>query len=357
MRTIDWNIKRNCIVLVDQTKLPTEYTTTRVDSTDELVESIQSLRVRGASALGAAGAFGVALAAHRNEGPDFETYISSVRMDANKIANARPTAVNLSREVDRVMGILDDCESIPEARKRTLALAEEVADSTIERNRRLGANGASLLSDGDQIMTHCNAGRLAGVDWGTALGIVYSARRHEKDVSVVATETRPLNQGARITTAELQKEGVETTLIPDNATGLCLQEGRVDAIVVGADRVVLDGGQQFGCQGVVYNKIGTYNIAVLADHHDVPFIVAAPHWTIDSEQTADNVEIERRDPEELRSIGNKQNAPAETDVFNPAFDPTPMEFVDYLVTETGVYEPPIDEFPNEEGVTERLTHQ
>jgi methylthioribose-1-phosphate isomerase len=180
------------------------------------------------------------------------------------------------------------------------------------------------------------------VDWGTALGVIYSAQEAGKDIDVVANETRPLNQGSRITTVELMQRDVDVTLIPDNAAGLSLQEGRVDAVVVGADRVVLDGGETFGDQGVVFNKVGTYKHAVVADRHDVPFVVAAPHATVDTERSADEVEIEERDPAELREIYGTQNAPEDVPVYNPAFDQTPMELVDYLVTETGVYEPPLD---------------
>jgi methylthioribose-1-phosphate isomerase len=342
MRTIEWDDDRDCIVMVDQTELPAEYTTYHAETVADLIESIRRLRVRGAPALGAAGAYGVALAARRNDADDFGAFVDAVAADADAIATARPTAVNLSREVEAVLAELDACSSIPEARERTLALAEDIADADVERNRRLGAHGADLLGDGDTVMTHCNAGALATVDWGTALGVVYSAREAGKDVRVVATETRPLNQGARITTVELREHGVDVTLVPDSASGLCMQEGRIDAVVVGADRIVLDGGEAFGDGGVVFNKIGTYTHAVLADRHDVPVVVAAPHATIDTERSADEVEIERRDPDELREIDGVRNAPPETDVYNPAFDATPMELVDYLVTETGVYEPPLD---------------
>ncbi|MFB6102271.1 MAG: S-methyl-5-thioribose-1-phosphate isomerase [Haloplanus sp.] len=342
MRTIDWDDDRGCIVMVDQTKLPAEYTTDHAETVSDLVESIRTLRVRGAPALGAAGAYGVALAARRNDAEAFDAYVDAVAADAERVATARPTAVNLAREVETVLAELRVCTSIPEARERTLAVAREIADADVERNRRIGEHGAELLDDGDTVMTHCNAGALATVDWGTALGVVYSAQEAGKAVDVVANETRPLNQGARITTVELQERGVETTLIPDNASGLCMHEGRIDAVVVGADRVVLDGGERFGDQGVVFNKIGTYNHAVLADRHDVPFVVAAPHSTVDTDRSADEVEIERRDPDELREIYSTPNAPPETPVYNPAFDPTPMELVDYLVTETGVYEPPLE---------------
>jgi methylthioribose-1-phosphate isomerase len=342
MRTIEWDDDRDCVVMVDQTRLPAEYTTYHAETVDELVESIQILRVRGAPALGAAGAFGVALAARRTDADDFDAFEARVRESADRVANARPTAVNLSREVENVLTELAAADSIPHARDRTLSAAKAVADADVETNRRIGEHGATLLESGATVMTHCNAGALATVDWGTALGVVYSAQEAGKDVSVIANETRPLNQGSRITTVELRERGVPVTLIPDNASGLVLQEGRVDAVVVGADRVVLDGGESFGDQGVVFNKIGTYKQAVLADRHDVPFVVAAPTSTIDGDLTADEVEIEQRDPAELREIYGHQNAPADVPVYNPAFDPTPMDLVDYLVTENGVFEPPLD---------------
>ncbi len=342
MRTIEWDDDRDCVVMVDQTALPGEYTTYHAETVPELVESIELLRVRGAPALGAAGAYGVALAARRTDADDFESFLEAVAADAKAVASARPTAVNLAREVETVMSELRGCNSVEEARERTLAAAREIADTDVRRNRRIGEHGAALLGDGETVMTHCNAGALATVDWGTALGVVYSAHEAGKEVDVIANETRPLNQGSRITTVELQEHGVETTLIPDNASGLCLQRGMVDAVVVGADRVVLEGGERFGDQGVVFNKIGTYKHAVLADRHDVPFVVAAPHSTVDTERSADEVEIEQRDSAELREIYGSRNAPADVPVYNPAFDPTPMELVDYLVTETGVYEPPLD---------------
>jgi methylthioribose-1-phosphate isomerase len=342
MRTIDWDGDRDCVVMVDQTKLPAEYTTYHAETVDDLVESIEVLRVRGAPALGAAGAYGVVLATRTNGADGYEEFAETVRADAERVANARPTAVNLAREVDALLGVLADCDSIGEARERTLDAAQELADEDVRRNKRLGEHGAGLLADGATVMTHCNAGALATVDWGTALGVVYSAQEAGKDIDVVANETRPLNQGSRITTVELMQRDVDVTLIPDNAAGLSLQEGRVDAVVVGADRVVLEGGGPDGDQGVVFNKIGTYKHAVVADRHDVPFVVAAPHATVDTERSADGVEIEQRDPGELREIYGTQNAPEYVPVYNPAFDRTPMELVDYLVTETGVYEPPLD---------------
>lgn len=340
MRTIEWDDDRDCVVMVDQTKLPAEYTTFHAETVDDLVESIEVLRVRGAPALGGAGALGVALAARRNDGDTYAAFADAVRADAERIATARPTAVNLAREVEAVLGELDESATVAAARERTLERAKGICDRDVERNHRIGEHGAALLTDGDTVMTHCNAGALATVDWGTALGVVYSAREAGKDVDVIANETRPLNQGSRITTVELREHGVETTLIPDNASGRCIQEGRVDAVVVGADRVVLSGEGEFA-DGAVFNKIGTYKHAVLADRHDVPFVVAAPRSTVDPETAAGDVEIEERGPAELREIYGEQNAPEDVPVYNPAFDPTPMSLVDYVVTEAGAFEPPL----------------
>ncbi len=342
MRTISWDTDCDCIEMVDQTALPTEFRTVHDETVPELIESIEILRVRGAPALGAAGAYGVALSAHRRDQSEGAELLAAIESDAEKIATARPTAINLERGVDEALVAARDGENPAEIRQLALDAAETLADRDVERNKAIGEHGAELLGPEDTVMTHCNAGALATVDWGTALGVVYSAREVGKEIDVIANETRPLNQGSRITTTELMERDVPTTLIPDNASGLLMQEGDVDAVVVGADRVVLDGGSAFGEQGVVFNKIGTYKQAVLADRHDVPFIVAVPRSTIDENTSAASVEIEERDPSELREIYGTQNAPRNVPVRNPAFDATPMELVDQLVTEVGVFEPPIE---------------
>ncbi len=340
MRTIEWDGDRDCVRMVDQTKLPATYTDYRAETVADLVASIEALRVRGAPALGAAGAYGVALAAREAEPGD--DYVERVRDLAERVADARPTAVNLRREVEAALEVVADAATPAAARERSLDHAEAVADEDVRRNRRIGEHGAELLSDGDRVMTHCNAGALATVDWGTALGVVYSAQEAGKTVSVLAPETRPLNQGARITTTELLERDVDVTLLPDSAAGLAMAEGRVDAVVVGADRVTLTGGGPDGDEAVVFNKIGTYEHAVLADRHDVPFVVAAPTSTVDAARDADEVEIERRAPGELREIYGAQNAPEDVPVYNPAFDRTPASLVDSLVTERGAFEPPLD---------------
>ncbi|MFB6086088.1 MAG: S-methyl-5-thioribose-1-phosphate isomerase [Halodesulfurarchaeum sp.] len=348
MRTISWDADRDCIEMVDQTALPEDIRRVRVETVSELVESIEVLRVRGAPALGAAGAYGVALSAHRRTGTDRESLLAAVERDAERIATARPTAVNLERGVEEALAAAREGKVPTEIRGLALEAAEALADRDVERNRAIGQHGAALLGPEDTVMTHCNAGALATVDWGTALGVVYSAREAGKEIDVVANETRPLNQGSRITTTELMERDVPTTLIPDNASGLLMQEGEIDAVVVGADRVVLDGGSTFGEQGVVFNKIGTYKHAVLADRHDIPFVVAAPNSTVDTDRNADDVEIEERDPTELREIYGTQNAPADVPVRNPAFDRTPMTLVDHLVTESGVHDQPLDRSSFEE---------
>ena len=337
MRTIEWDDAAGCVAMIDQTRLPAEVATYRAETVDDLVVAIQRLRVRGAPALGAAGAFGVALATREVETGDLE----AVRALADRVAEARPTAVNLARGVRHAMGELEGVEGLERMRAATLRAARDYADRDVEVNRQLGEHGAALLADGDTVMTHCNAGALATVDWGTALGVVYSAQAAGKAVSVVANETRPLNQGSRLTTWELLERDVPVTLIPDTASGLCLQRGMVDAVVVGADRIVLSGEGAFA-DGAVFNKVGTYQHAVLADRHDVPFVVAAPTSTVDAETPAEAVEIEERDPAELREIYGEPNAPPGVPVFNPAFDPTPLSLVDALVTERGVFEPPLD---------------
>lgn len=341
MRTIEWNEDEDCVSMVDQTKLPDEVTYHQSSSVDDLVESISKLRVRGAPAIGAAGAFGVALSARSYSTEDYETLLKKMEDDAEKIASARPTAVNLSEAVEKIMDTAREERTVEAVRERTLQEARKLADRDVRTNQRIGEHGAQLLESGQTVMTHCNAGSFATVEWGTALGIVYSAEQEDKDLRVITNETRPLNQGSRITTMELLEHNVDATLIPDNASGLCIQDGEVDAVVVGTDRVVLDGGERFDGQAVVYNKIGTYKHAVLADRHDVPFIVAAPFSSIDFESSAEDVEIEERSSDELREIYGEKNAPDDVDVYNPAFDPTPEELVDYLVTEYGVLEPPI----------------
>ncbi len=331
MRTIDWDYKKNSIIMIDQTLLPGEYKVIECSTVDSLCEAIKRLRVRGAPALGAAGGFGIALAAFKSNASSLNGLMDDIENAGKTIIATRPTAVNLSWGVNRVISAVEDARNIKEARMFILDEAKAIADEDVEKNMRLGEYGASLLEDGDTVMTHCNAGRLACVDWGTALGVIRSARAEGKDIKVISCETRPLNQGSRITTWELVQDKIPVTLITDSMSGHVMRKGMVDKVIVGADRITQD---------AVFNKIGTYTHAVLAKEHDIPFYVAAPVSTFDFERMEDEIEIELRDPGELRYFGSHQIAPLDVEVYNPAFDATPMEYVSAIITENGIFYPP-----------------
>jgi methylthioribose-1-phosphate isomerase len=331
MRTIDWNDSKNNIVMIDQTLLPGEYKVIECNTIDALCEAIKTLRIRGAPALGAAGAFGVALSAFRSIGTTLDILLKDVQNASNTIIATRPTAINLSWGVKRTLKATEDANNIKEARSFALEEAKTIANEDVEKNMQLGEHGAALLEDGDTVMTHCNAGRLACVDWGTALGVIRSARAQGKDIKVISCETRPLNQGSRITTWELMEDKIPVTLITDSMSGHVMRKGMVDSVIVGADRITQD---------AVFNKIGTYTHSVIAKEHDIPFYVAAPVSTFDFERFEDEIEIELRKPEELKFFGKHQIAPLGVNVYNPAFDATPMEYVTAIITENGVFNPP-----------------
>lgn len=331
MRTIDWDHKKNTIIMIDQTLLPGEYKVIECGTIDSLCEAIKSLRVRGAPALGAAGGFGIALAAFRSGAASLDGLMDDVDAAGKSITGTRPTAVNLSWGVMRVIRAIEDARNIKEARIFALEEAKAIADEDVEKNKQLGEHGASLLEDGDTVMTHCNAGRLACVDWGTALGVIRSARAQGKDIRVISCETRPLNQGSRITAWELIEDEIPVTLITDSMSGHVMRKGMVDRVIVGADRITQD---------AVFNKIGTYTHSVIAKEHGIPFYVAAPVSTFDFEHLENEIEIELRAHDELKFFGSHQIAPLDVDVYNPAFDATPMENVSAIITENGIFYPP-----------------
>jgi methylthioribose-1-phosphate isomerase len=331
MRTIDWDYRKNSIIMIDQTFLPREYKVIECRTIDSLCEAIKSLRVRGAPALGAAGGFGIVLSAFISNASSLEGLIADIEKAGKIITATRPTAVNLSWGVTRVIRAVEDAKNIKEARMFVLDEAKAIADEDVEKNMRLGEHGAALLEDGDTLMTHCNAGKLACVDWGTALGVIRSARAQGKDIRVISCETRPLNQGSRITTWELIEDKIPVTLITDSMSGHVMRKGMVDKVIVGADRITQD---------AVFNKIGTYTHSVIAREHRIPFYVAAPVSTFDFERLEDEIEIELRSPDELKYFGKHQIAPLEVDVYNPAFDATPMENVTAIITENGIFYPP-----------------
>lgn len=331
MRTIDWNKESNSVILVDQTLLPKEYRIIECKTLNSLCEAIISLRIRGAPALGAAGGFGIALAAFLSESRDLEAIIKELKVAGKALKLTRPTAVNLGWGVDRVLRAVSDASDVQEVRDVALQEALEIAEEDVAINKLIGEHGAKLLKNGDTVLTHCNAGRLACVDWGTALGVVRTAIAKGKEIKVIACETRPLNQGSRITAWELMQDKIPVTLIADSMAGWAMHQGLVNSVLVGADRITQD---------VIFNKIGTYTHSVLAKEHEIPFYVAAPISTFDFKSWGDNIKIEIRNPDELRFFGSEQIAPKDVEVFNPAFDATPMENVTAIITEKGVFYPP-----------------
>jgi len=321
MRTIEWDDKKEAVKLIDQTLLPREYKIVECKTLDELIDAIKRLKVRGAPALGAAGAFGVVLACTNEKSKE------TIKTKVERLKKARPTAVNLSYGVNRTLDAAMRGKNMQGMKEYALEEARRIADEDVAVNKKIGEYGSELLEDGDVVLTHCNAGRLACVDWGTALGVIRTAIEKGKRIEVIACETRPLNQGSRITTWELLQDEIPVTLIADSMSAVVMREGKVDKVIVGADRVVKEG---------VINKIGTYMHAVVAKSHNIPFYVAAPLSSFDLKRSYKEVEIEERSPEELIFFGAEQIAPLEVKVYNPAFDFTPFELIAAVITEKGV---------------------
>jgi len=312
MKTLYW--KDNHLFILDQTKLPAEVTYFECETYQDVIHTIKTLMVRGAPAIGVAAAFGMALA--ELAGEDLEKV-------AEEIKAARPTAVNLFWAVDRIL-------EVKSAGRSALDEALLMFDEDIQTNKALGRNGAQVIDDGDTILTHCNAGALACVDYGTALGVIRAAVEECKNISVVCDETRPVCQGARLSVFEMQEEGIPVKLIVDSAAGRLMQEGKIDKVIVGADRVA---------QGGVANKIGSLMVALSAKRFNVPFYVAAPKSTFDEDISIFDVEIEERDPNEVLYYGECRVAPEETEVENPAFDIVPSDLITGIITEDGILDP------------------
>jgi methylthioribose-1-phosphate isomerase len=318
--TIEW--RRGAVRLLDQRALPARVRFLNCRTVDELCDAVAGLAVRGAPALGAAGAYGVALAARtlptRRE----------VRAAARRLARVRPTAVNLGWGVARALEAYEHGGAAT-----ALACAEEIARDDVARNRALGAHGAPLVPRGGTVLTHCNTGALACVGYGTALGVVRAAAEQGRRPRVLAGETRPLLQGARLTMWELDRLGIDGALLPDGAAAALMARGDVDVVLVGADRIAANGD--------VANKIGTYGLALAARHHGLPFYVAAPTSTIDlGTRSGAGVVIEERDAAEVTHVGGVPIAPAGAAARNPAFDVTPARLVTAIITESGVARPP-----------------
>ncbi len=336
IRTIEWIDGR--VRLVDQTRLPGELVHVETDDYRRLGESIKRLEVRGAPAIGVAGAMGVALAALESDASSPDELRSGVRQAAAHLAATRPTAVNLTWAIDRSLRVLEDPARSTADAIRDALVAEATAILEEDRLlcRSIGRHGAALLDDGDGVLTHCNAGGLATAEYGTALAVVYTAVEEGKRIRVFADETRPLLQGARLTAWELMQHGIDVTLLCDSAAASAMTRGWIDKVVVGADRVAGNGD--------VANKIGTYPVALAARRHGVPFYVAAPYSTLDASlESGDEIPIEERSAEEVTSFGGCRTAPEGVATFNPAFDVTPAELVTAIITDVGVFEPPFGE--------------
>jgi methylthioribose-1-phosphate isomerase len=324
---IKW--ENGTVITPDQTKLPLQEITLRLKTVEEMAEAIKILRVRGAPLLGAAAAFGVALGAQNSKAQSIPELLADLESAGTLIKAQRPTAVNLFWGVDRVLGVARRFSgSVEELKQTVIAEAQKIADEDAAQNYAMGKNGAALIKDGDTILTHCNAGELATVEYGTALGVIRAAWEEGKKIKVIADETRPLLQGARLTAYELKRDGIPVTLITDNMAAHVMSKGMVDLVVVGADRIVQD---------AVFNKIGTYGVAVLAHEHGIPFYVAAPKSTFDLTRKSAEVEIEQRKSDEVTHVGCQQTAPEGVAVYNPAFDATPLKYVAGIITESGIY--------------------
>jgi methylthioribose-1-phosphate isomerase len=336
LRTIAWIGGTDGFVrLIDQTLLPTRLEYRDCHTVDEIWEAIRSLRVRGAPAIGVAAAMGVVLGMQQFKDRTHGSYAQRLKEVAAYLRTSRPTAVNLfwalERMQRRIQGFMEEW---PPERLTAALLEEALAIEEEDRCmcRAIGAVGASLIRDGQGVLTHCNAGGLATADYGTALAVLFTAAEQGRQFHVFADETRPLLQGARLTAWELQARGIDVTLICDSMAAQVMREGRIQTVVVGADRIAANGDTA--------NKIGTYGVALLARAHDIPFYVAAPSSTFDlSLPTGDAIPIEQRDPREITHAFGTQTAPSGIKVYNPAFDVTPAHLITGIITENGLIQP------------------
>jgi len=329
---VRWDGER--LMLLDQTRLPTQEIEHACRSWRDVAEAIRSLVVRGAPAIGITAAFGVALAARESQADDFDALLTDLEEAIKGLGNTRPTAVNLFWALARMrrVALAHRDRPLGEIETRLLAEAQTILDEDIAANRAMGAHGAELVPEGGRILTHCNAGALATGGYGTALGVIRAAHERGRVGLVWVDETRPVMQGSRLTAWELAKEGIPHRLISDVAAGFVMKRGEVDLVVTGADRIAANGDTA--------NKIGTYGVAVLAHHHRIPFYVAAPFSTIDPTiPSGASIVIEERDASEVRGVAGRQTAPAASPVFNPAFDVTPAELVTAIVTQDRVWRP------------------
>jgi len=333
IKSIKW--KENRVIIVNQLKLPTKIEYIECITPESVAKAIKRMEIRGAPAIGAAAAYALALAAIRSNAKSRKELLKEIHEVAEKLKSTRPTAINLFWTINRVLKSAEKAgQSVDKIVMTIVGEAKKIAEEDIRVNKMIGKYGAKLIENGDCILTHCNTGSLATVDYGTALGIIRAAVEDGKKIHVYVTETRPKLQGARLTALELKYENIPATVICDNMVGYIMQKGLVNKVFVGADRILRT--------GHVINKIGTYTIAVLAKYHNVPSYVAAPTSTFDLKKALDQIKIEERSPEEIAFCGNTRVVPEGVNIFNPAFDVTPPQLVTAIITEKGILEPPLD---------------
>ena len=333
LKTVEW--KNNKVVMIDQTKLPNRLEFVEFSDFHQVADAIKNLVVRGAPAIGVSGAFGMALAVLQSNAQTKDNLIKDLEEAKKILIETRPTAVNLKWGLEKIMGVALKGSDVSEIKKLVIDTAKKMADDDVQTNMTMGKLGSELFDDNDVILTHCNAGALATVAYGTALGVIRAAKESGKKVKVIATETRPVQQGSRLTAFELKHDGIDVSLIPDTAVGYSMAKGLVNKVIVGADRILRT--------GHVFNKIGTYQVATMAKQHGIPFYVAAPLSTFDMKSNPEDVVIEQRKGSEVTGIGENKTAPDDINVINPAFDMTPPQLITGIITEKGVAKPPYEE--------------
>ena len=321
--------------MIDQTRLPLEKVFVDCKTIDDVADAIKTMVVRGAPAIGVSAAMGVSLAAESIQADNFEKFYAQLKDKCLPLAQSRPTAVNLAWAIERMHRVALESKflSIPELKKRLKQESLDICKEDIESNMSMGNFGQTLINDGSTVLTHCNAGALATAGFGTALGVIRAAVNAGKKIEVLADETRPFLQGARLTVWELMEDNIPVKLITDNMSGFFMKNNQVDAVVVGADRIAGNGD--------VANKIGTYMVAVLAQKHQIPFYVAAPISTLDlSLNSGEEIPIEQRSENEVMNLNNKRITPEGATAAHPAFDITPNDLVTAIITDKGIAKPP-----------------
>lgn len=336
VNTLEWT--EAGVRFIDQTKLPTEEVYVTCKTYEEVADAIRTMVVRGAPAIGVAAAMGIALGARDTKTDNIAEFRNQFGRICRLMGETRPTAVNLFWAIRRMQRRLDELSGRPLTDIKLLLVKEAILmhAEDIAANEAMGRNGAVLMPDSGTVLTHCNAGALATAGYGTALGVIRAAIESGKKLSVIADETRPFLQGSRLTAWELMKDGIPTTLITDNMAGHMMAQGKVQAVIVGADRIAANGDTA--------NKIGTYTVAILAKEHRIPFYVAAPFSTVDLDTPdGSKIPIEERSPVEVTHLGGKQISPTGVQVRNPAFDVTPAKYIAAIITERGVARAPYSE--------------